>query len=313
MAAMRQSTERIGCCSTRRIALPPLAIPVRRQLAHDRQSLARGGPRCRESSLSPVAQGYDTGLSVAPSERYSCQHLYYARRCTLLTGAQSLLAIHGRLEHTDVRQVAILLRVVEAVADDEAVGNVEAQVGRLDHLVARLRFIQQRADAHAGWAALLQALHQIAQREAGVYDVLDDQHVLPRDRRLQILEDAYDTAGFGAVAVAADRHEIQLQRILHLAAEGHHEPHGALEEAQQQHVFSAVNSGDRRRQLADARLQLLRADQDLFDVVVQVVGDGHRANLPLPQCFIATLVKAGWPARATKVVSGCRFSTHQAE
>src|SRR5258708_16481382 len=120
MAAMRQSTERIGCCSTRRIALPPLAIPVRRQLAHDSHSLARGGPRCRASSLSPIAQGYDTGLSMSPADRYSCQHLYYARRCPLLTGAQSLLAIHGRLEHTDVRQVSILLRVVHAVAHHPA-------------------------------------------------------------------------------------------------------------------------------------------------------------------------------------------------
>ena len=47
-----------------------------------------------------------------------------------------LVRIHARLEDADVGQVAVFLRVVQPVADDEAVGDGEASILRLNDVVA---------------------------------------------------------------------------------------------------------------------------------------------------------------------------------
>src|SRR5437879_8272987 len=61
-----------------------------------------------------------------------------------------LLIIDAWLEDADVGEVAILLGVVEAVSDDEAIGQLKAEILRLDHFLAHLRFIQYRAGFEAG-------------------------------------------------------------------------------------------------------------------------------------------------------------------
>src|ERR1043166_6943161 len=77
----------------------------------------------------------------------------------------------------DIRQVAVALPHVEAVADHEPVGNPESdvlQVG-IDPLQPFLH--QQRADLERGGMARPEVLAQVREREPGVDDVLDDQHV----------------------------------------------------------------------------------------------------------------------------------------
>src|SRR3954447_25914584 len=72
---------------------------------------------------------------------------------SLIPGTLSLRGQHG-----DVRQMAVFVVVVQAVADHEPVGDLEADVVRLEGDLLPPDLPQQDADADAGGAALLQLL-----------------------------------------------------------------------------------------------------------------------------------------------------------
>src|SRR5688500_12053509 len=59
-------------------------------------------------------------------------------------------AVDRRLQHADVRQVAVALVVVESVADDESVRDGEADVVDRDVGKAASRLVQQAADLYRG-------------------------------------------------------------------------------------------------------------------------------------------------------------------
>src|SRR3954462_9020984 len=82
------------------------------------------------------------------------------------------------LQGADVGQVPVALGVVQAVADDELVRDVEADVAHRDLDLDRVGFAQQRADLEAGRLPAAEVLQQPGQGEAGVDDVLEHQHVL---------------------------------------------------------------------------------------------------------------------------------------
>src|ERR1039458_902405 len=86
------------------------------------------------------------------------------------------------LQDRDERQVAMALGIVEPVADDEAIGDLEADVaGRKVHL-APLGLGQQRAHLERARIARAEVAHQVLQGQARIDDVLDDQHVAVFDR-----------------------------------------------------------------------------------------------------------------------------------
>ena len=80
-------------------------------------------------------------------------------------------------EHADVRQVAVLLGVVEAVAHHEPVLDREADVLHLHVDRPAGRLAEQARRAQRLRAARAQDLLEVGQRQAGVHDVLDDDHV----------------------------------------------------------------------------------------------------------------------------------------
>lgn len=103
-----------------------------------------------------------------------------------------------RGERADERKVPVLLRVVEAVADDELVGNVEADPLDVDRDLGRLGLPQEGADLQGGGLAGAEVRQQPGQGQAGVDDVLDDQDVLALDVGVEVLEDPDDAGGLGA-------------------------------------------------------------------------------------------------------------------
>src|SRR4051794_1807906 len=113
-------------------------------------------------------------------------------------------------EGTHHSQIAILLGVIEAVADHELVRYVEPDVPDLEIYLHGFRFAQQGAHLHRGRSARTQVGHQPGQREAGIDDVLDDQNVPATDVPVQVLEDAHDTGRLGAGPVGRHRHPVGL-------------------------------------------------------------------------------------------------------
>ena len=73
--------------------------------------------------------------------------------------------------------MAILVVVIESVADDECVGDVEAAIVRFDDrlLAAVLALAEQHADPQRGDAQTAQMLAEMAERLSGVEDVIEKQ------------------------------------------------------------------------------------------------------------------------------------------
>ena len=102
------------------------------------------------------------------------------------------LDVDGRFQSADIGQIPVLLGVVQAVADDEVIGDVEADVlTSTSTLTASGLRSSETISIEAG--TRLQVLQQPGQRQPGVDDVLDDQHVLPGDIPIEVLEDPHHT------------------------------------------------------------------------------------------------------------------------
>src|SRR5215216_2945747 len=74
-------------------------------------------------------------------------------------------------------QVPVTTVVVEPVANDEFVRNVKTDVGHIHGAPGRLRLAERGHDFEAGGASRQQVADQIGEGQAGVDDVLNDQHV----------------------------------------------------------------------------------------------------------------------------------------
>jgi hypothetical protein len=94
----------------------------------------------------------------------------------------------------DVGQVAVALGVVHAVADDEEVGDGEADVVGLDVLDAARGLVEQGGDAQGFGVVLKEELAQVGEGEAGVENVFDDEDVFALDGLVEVL-DELDGAG----------------------------------------------------------------------------------------------------------------------
>ena len=171
----------------------------------------------------------------------------------------------------EVGQVAPALVEVEAVADEELVGDGEADV--VDREVfdqAAIGPVEQRDDAQARRLAQAEQLAEVVQRQAGVDDVLDEQHVEPGDGDGGVLQqpDARVPAGLVA-SVAGELDEVDLVRDRDRPAEVREEDEARLQQPDQQQVAVGVVGGDLRAQLLDARANLVCAEEDLSDARVR--------------------------------------------
>jgi len=110
----------------------------------------------------------------------------------------------------DVRQIPEALAVIEPVPHNERIGGREPDVARLDLDQPPVGAVEQRAHLDGFGAAEPQRREQVVEREAGVDDVLDDQHVRAAHRPVDVLQqpDAAARPGGGA-AVGRDRDEVQ--------------------------------------------------------------------------------------------------------
>jgi hypothetical protein len=111
-----------------------------------------------------------------------------------------------------VRQVAVPLVQVESVADEQLVGDREADVGDRQVLdEPSVRTVEERDDGERLRPTEAKRLAEIVEREPGVDDVLDDQHVAPLDLRVEILQQP-DAGTFGVVGGELEEIELVYDR-----------------------------------------------------------------------------------------------------
>src|SRR5690554_87638 len=99
-----------------------------------------------------------------------------SNRLTLMqtrTPIQELALIQTGFQYADIGQVAIQLRVVEPVSDDELIGDLESDELGMDFDLAALGLVQQDAGRKRPGAALPQTFQQVVERAATVDDIFD--------------------------------------------------------------------------------------------------------------------------------------------
>src|SRR5829696_9214803 len=182
-----------------------------------------------------------------------------------LTGAAAL--VYLPTQGPDERQVPVPLGVVEAVPDHEDARDVEGLVLHryLDPQLVRLA--EQHAYLERRRPPRPQGLQQVLKGQAGVHDVLDQDHVPPLDLVVEVLEQPHHPGGLGRGPVRRGRDEVDLMRDGQGPREVGHQHHGPLEHSHQQQVAPAVVLRDPRRQLGDPLLDALLVQQHRLDLL----------------------------------------------
>ena len=203
-----------------------------------------------------------------------------------------LLFVDAGLEHTDVRQVAVLFIVVEAVAHHELVRHREALVVRGDVGLAAAGLVEDGADLHRVRVAHLEHGHKVGQGDAGVEDVLYDEHILAGQVAVQVFDDLDETgAGGVAAAIAGHHHKVDVARDGHSPHQVGHKDHRPLEDGDEDKVLALVVPADLSAQLCYLCFQFLFRDEDLHNIIMH----GHDS---IPPNFPVSLAAAALcPAR----------------
>src|SRR5207247_3557579 len=138
-------------------------------------------PSKTSAYMSATRRGVSTtpgrsGSSPIPSRirRTPCS-MRSRSKAMAVVGSRSLrrrVAVDLGPERSHERKVAVALVVVEAVADDEHGGDVEARIPDVDGHAPRLGLLQERAHLEGRGLARAQVLQQVVEREARVDDVL---------------------------------------------------------------------------------------------------------------------------------------------
>ena len=111
------------------------------------------------------------------------------------------VGIDLRLEHADVREIAVFFCVIEPIADDERVRHLKAGIGGVDRRLAAGGLIEQGGNGDGGRPADAEIVLEIVQRDAAVENVLNEDDVTALDVLIQVLVDLHGAGGRGLVAV----------------------------------------------------------------------------------------------------------------
>jgi hypothetical protein len=172
------------------------------------------------------------------------------------------------------------IRPLQRAGCGGAIGDLEPDVARRQVDLPPLGLGQQRAHLERPRVTRAEVAQQVLERQPGVHDVLDDQHVAVFDRRVQVLEDPHDAGGVGRRPVGGDGHEVDLDGNVDEPHEIAQEEHRTLEDANQQQRpgwAGSIVARDLLAQLGDAALQILGGDEHLADcgLACHARGCGH--------------------------------------
>ena len=166
-------------------------------------------------------------------------------------------------EDADVFDTAVAFGVVHAIADDELVGDFEGYVVGFDGNEAALGLVEAGCDFERCRLVLEHEAAQIAQREAGVEDVFDDDDVLALDGVVDVLDELDGAGGDAGAAVAGDGDEVECVVDLNGAGEVGEEDGRAFEDADEDDGLAGVVGGDLCADLAGAIGDLLFGEENL--------------------------------------------------
>ena len=166
-------------------------------------------------------------------------------------------------EDADVFDAAVALGVVHAVADDEFVGDLEGDVVGFDGDESALGFVETGGDFQRRGFVLEHEAAEIAEGEAGVEDVFDDDDVLAFDGVVDVLDELDGAGGDAGAAVAGDGDKIEGVVDLDGAGEVCEKDGCAFEDADEDDGLAFVVGGDLSSNFAGAIGDLLFGEENL--------------------------------------------------
>src|SRR5208282_132991 len=116
-----------------------------------------------------------------------------------------------RLDPTDERQLAIIMRDIHAVADHEDIRTSKADEVGLDGDGSLARLFQHRADENAPRAARREQVLGESERAARFENIVDQENVAVANRRVDVAQDPDVSARHRAVKVARQVKELDLR------------------------------------------------------------------------------------------------------
>lgn len=158
-------------------------------------------------------------------------------------------------------EVAVVLVVVHAVADDEFVFETVADVIDVDGDDVGGGLVEKGAYAERCGVAGPEIFGEVAEGLAGIDDVFDEDDVAAGDGVVEVFEDA-DDAGGGIALVAGDGEEVDGEGEVEAADEVGHEDEGALEHADEDGIEGGDVTGDLGGEAADAGGEGAPAEDD---------------------------------------------------
>src|SRR6266849_6858953 len=163
-------------------------------------------------------------------------------------------------EHLHLWDVAIFLREVEAVSDDELRLDREPDVVRGERHFSRFWFVEKRGGLHGRSTAALDVAEDFAHRKAAIDDVFHDQDRAAAHVELRLLQNGHDTRRILLRSVGRNLDKVQSDIELDVADEIGTEEDRALEDAESDEVRPGKIGTDLLPHFGDTTVDLLTAD-----------------------------------------------------
>src|SRR5215510_3453526 len=179
----------------------------------------------------------------------------------LYTGPKGRCGASDAVEGGDVGQVAVKPVVVEAVADNEHVGDRESHVIDEDIYLTPAALVEKHARPHASGPARLEHPLQRVERQTRVDDVVDDEDVTVGDVDREVDDEAHRARGGRGRAIAGGAHEVEGDIDREVTHEISDERDRTLENSDQDGCGPRVVAGDRGSELGHARGELAFRDE----------------------------------------------------
>ena len=166
-----------------------------------------------------------------------------------------------RLKDADAGELAVAFGEVEPVANDELIGDMEAdEIGAYAGFPAAL-LLQQDAKADGGRIQLLDLVDDPLASVAGIEDIVDDENVGPFQVEPQHINDLWLLDWTGVITVAGDAHAIQPHRNTDMAEEVRREEDRPVDDGDDgDFIGIRVGLGDLIPQHLDALANFLLGD-----------------------------------------------------
>jgi len=168
----------------------------------------------------------------------------------------------GKQEYADVEEIAVALGVVEAVADDEFVRDLETGVVGVDIGDAAVGLVKEDGDLEIFGFALLEDAEKVFEGHAGVEDVFDDDDGAAVDAGIEIAGESDLAAGVRALAVAGDGDEVEGNFAADLSGEVGQKEDGTFENADEVEGFVGKVGADLFGDVGDAAMNGGAGDED---------------------------------------------------